>query len=49
MKITDAISPEELRRWRKGDDWQAARRVAANWAMIAAIFAGVLRSVTTPA
>jgi fatty acid desaturase len=41
MKITGAISPEELRRWCKPDDWQAARLVAANWAMIAAIFAGV--------
>jgi len=41
MKITGAISPEELRRWCKPDDWQGARLVAANWAMIAAIFAGV--------
>jgi fatty acid desaturase len=41
MKITDAISPEELRRWCQTDDWQGARMVAANWAMIAAIFTGV--------
>ncbi|MBW2398581.1 MAG: fatty acid desaturase family protein [Deltaproteobacteria bacterium] len=41
MRITYAISPEELRRWCKPDDWQGTRLVAANWAMIAAIFAGV--------
>ena len=41
MKITDAIPPEELRRWCEADDRQAARLVAANWAMIAAIFTGV--------
>jgi len=41
MKITNAISPEELRRWCEADDRQAARLVAANWAMIAAIFTGV--------
>jgi fatty acid desaturase len=41
MKITDAISPTELRRWCKPSDWQGARLVVANWAMIALIFAGV--------
>jgi len=41
MRITDAISPEELRQWCRADDWQGARLVAANWAMIAAIFTGV--------
>jgi fatty acid desaturase len=41
MRITDAISPSELRRWSERSDWQGARMVAANWAMIAAIFAGV--------
>lgn len=41
MRITGAISPDELRRWCTPDDWQGARLVAANWAAIAAIFAGV--------
>jgi fatty acid desaturase len=41
MRITDAISPEELRRWCRADDHQGLRLVATNWAMIAAIFAGV--------
>jgi len=41
MKITDAVSPTELRRWCTPDDWQGARLVAANWMVIALIFAGV--------
>jgi len=41
MRITEAISPAELRTWSARSDWHGARIVAANWAMIAAIFAGV--------
>jgi len=41
MKITDAISATELRRWCTPNDWQGARLVVANWTVIALIFAGV--------
>jgi fatty acid desaturase len=41
MRITDVISPAELRRWSARSNWHGIRVVAANWAMIAAIFAGV--------
>ena len=41
MRITDAISPAELRHWSTRSNCRGTRIVAANWAMIAAIFAGV--------
>jgi fatty acid desaturase len=41
MRIADAVSPRELRHWCRRSNWQGARMLAANWAMIAAIFAGV--------
>jgi len=41
MRITDVISPAELRNWCVRSNWQGARMVATTWAMIAAIFAGV--------
>lgn len=41
MRITNAISPAELRTWSTRSDWHGTRVVAANWAMIAAIFTGV--------
>jgi len=41
MRITDAISPSELRTWSARSDWHGTRVLIANWAMIAAIFAGV--------
>ena len=41
MRITEVISPAELRNWCVRSNWQGARMVATTWAMIAAIFAGV--------
>jgi fatty acid desaturase len=41
MRITQAMSPAEVRWWSRRSNWHGARMVAANWAAIAAIFAGV--------
>jgi fatty acid desaturase len=41
MRITQVITPAELRSWCVRSNWQGARMVALNWALIAAIFTGV--------
>ena len=41
MKIGDIATREELRPFNEKSDWEGAKLVVLNWALIAAIFAGV--------